>query len=161
MARLWLKIWIDGLHVGTHLHWLLSPFSVIGLANIWSSFPADDRYSPQRKAICRMACRRRSSDLYLDGMPNADSGDPAWSAFFRQQLDERETLTSQLLDWHRDQLTSGVATPHAVLLSRSHELRAALALADYSTDDLFNMLKDTVLDIHQKRNADPLCRVVE
>ena len=64
--RRWIRLWLDGLHVGTHIHWRLSPFSVLGLAKTWrylSSLDADKR-RPQEKAIARMAHRRRGKDVH-------------------------------------------------------------------------------------------------
>lgn len=147
-ARYFVKLWIDGLHVGTHVHWALSPVSVDALTYLWDFF-ADPKGKPQRAAIRYLAHLRRNPAFYAGLMPLPTASDTDWGAFFAQQ---KATLVARKNDvlvramdlLVRAQPSNSVSSADASALA--HELRAALAIAGWSTDDLFNRMMNYVVD---------------
>ena len=61
--RFWIRAWVDSLHIGTHVHWQLSPLSMVGLAHLWGYINRQDRQytKRQRASIKVMALRRQAA----------------------------------------------------------------------------------------------------
>src|SRR5437660_1366258 len=69
--RFWIRTWIDSLHSGTHVHWQLSPISVLGLAYLWKfmSRQEDQYIRRQRLSIRLMTLRRQTDPGQISPMP--------------------------------------------------------------------------------------------
>jgi hypothetical protein len=155
--RQWVKLWLDGAHAGTHLHWRLSPLSVIGLAKTWQYLSRLESWRFQQEAIIRMADRRRKNGLYNGQMPNVDAERNEWNSFFSRQLQEWEQVTVNAVAWHRQRITESTLsrTSWYEIWAALNELWAVLVFQGYSPDDLFNRVKDGVIDAaNLKRDTD-------
>lgn len=146
--RRWTRLWLDGNHDGTHIHWKLSPLSILGLSQLWLLLSGLDRRDPQEEAIRRMASRRRHRGSFLGCMPDWGASRHLWETFFSDQIEASADLPKDVLAWHRRYLDhASTSTPsHQELWVAQNELSAALILSGYSSDDLFNRVKDGVVD---------------
>lgn len=148
-VRRWTRLWLDGNHSGTHIHWRLSPLSVLGLSTLWELFLNLERCQPQEDAIRRMACRRRHCGSFLGSMPEWGAPREAWEGFFASQLQASSELLEDALTWHRcyvQEATSSKPPTTRELWVAQNGLCSALIVAGYSSDDLFNRVKDGVVD---------------
>ncbi len=148
LLRRWIRLWLDGMHAGTHVHWRLSPFSVFGLAKTWRYLSSLDHWQPQRKAIISMASRRSRKGIFCEKMPSVADEPEKWEQFFTKQLDDQPSIVAEAIGAHR----KGVIDPTLTSISQTdfwialNDLASALIAEGYSTDDLFNRVMDGVID---------------
>ena len=153
--RHWTRLWLDGLNSGTHIHWRLSPLSLLGLAKTWRYLSCLDRWGPQQAAIINMVERRRQNSSYRGQIPSSGSGLQQWHDFLAKQVDEQAQSTSDALSWHRQRIADSTldTASHIELWAALSELFAVLALRGFSTDDLSNRVKDGVIDVSDLRGG--------
>ena len=146
-SRFWCRLWLDGLHQGTHFHWRLSPLSLVGLARTWRHFAGLNDWSYQRDAIIRMARRRLGTSAH--SLPTPSSSEfIAWKSFFEHVLGAEDEIRTSVLRWHRSRIEESRLDAEGPdrLWIHLNDLAAALTLYGYSTDELFNRAKDYVID---------------
>jgi len=161
--RLWCRLWLDGLHQGTHFHWRLSPLSLVGLARTWRHFSGLTDWKRQQEAIIRMARRRLQTSAHTFPTPPASTDFTAWQAFFDHILGIEDDIRTQALRWHRSRVEESrldAKTPERLWISLN-DLAAALTLYGYSTDELFNRAKDYVIDAKAQQAGSPKDRLVQ
>ena len=75
--RFWVRTWIDSLVPGTHVHWQLSPLSMLGLAHLWQYMNRQKRRftKGQLISIKTMAERRQGDPGYIGPMPAFEEAD--------------------------------------------------------------------------------------
>lgn len=161
-VRCWIRLWLDGTHAGTHVHWRLSPLSVLGLATIWDYFSALEQTYWQRRAIIRIADRRRHCTIYCGTMPATDAPVESWNSFFTTQIERAADITGRVLAWHRDRITDGTlpAVDAPQLWIALNELYATLTFRGYASDDLFSRVKDGVIDASGIKEESDSARLV-
>ncbi len=144
--RFWVRAWIDSLHVGTHIHWQLSPFSVLGLAFMWRFIARQESHytKRQRTAIKAMARRRQKDPGFLSQMPRFQDDDSQWESFFSEQISAKEQIQKELVRWHVTTLKD--CTDMAVLHSNMASLYSSLLLKGFATDQLLYVVCKGVLD---------------
>jgi hypothetical protein len=146
--RYWTKLWIDGFHGGTHIHWHLSPLSLIGLARVWRYFSTLEHWKPQQGALIRMACRRRDRSYNAQLMPPFDASRRQWDDFFSCLLEKEADDRKAIIDWHHERICEdGYFRDSQEVWHRINDLAGYLLAPGYSTDDLFNRVKDMVIDV--------------
>jgi hypothetical protein len=104
-------MWLDGLHDGTHVHWQLSPLSVLSLEGMWQFLKPLDTWKSHFQAIIRIAGRRRSLQRYSGTMPSSTK-ESDWSAFFEAQPKDKNEILKEASDWHRRWIASGDISPN-------------------------------------------------
>ncbi len=146
-VRTWIRIWLDGLHDGTHVHWQLSPLSVLSLGGLWPFLKPLTTWPYHLEAIISMASRRRALNRHFGTMPSSKD-ESLWSTFFDAQPSHTDEMLRKITDWHRQWIVSGDTSPASLetLWLEMNELAAILMWRGYSTDDLFNRVKDGVID---------------
>jgi hypothetical protein len=144
--RLWVRTWIDSVHVGTHIHWQLSPLSILGLAHLWEYMNRQQPHHTrrQRSSIKAMARRRQTEPGYLGSMPHFDDHDSAWDAFFNQQIVAHDEIRQRLVQWHLTALSECKDIP--LLHRHLNALFGALVLSGPTNDQLFRAVCKGVLD---------------
>ncbi len=144
--RFWTREWIDSLHVGTHIHWQLSPLSVLNLAFLWQFIERQEsRYTArQRVSLKAMARRRHNGPGFVTSMPAFEDKETAWSAFFSRQIAAKDQIHAALVDWHLTKLAG--CTNMVALCGPMSNLFASLLLKGFTTDQLFRAVCKTVLD---------------
>jgi hypothetical protein len=144
--RFWTRVWVDSLHMGTRVHWTLTPLSVLSLGLLWEfmSRQAPQFIGNQRTAIKSMACRRRSSPFYLGRMPDFDATDDDWGNFFITQVSGRDQIRHRLVDWHLNDLQD--CKDGAIIYCAMTNLFSSLSVAGYTTDHLFRAVCKNALD---------------
>ena len=151
--RFWTRAWVDALHVGTHVHWNLTPLSVLSLAFLWEfiSRQSSGFTKGQRVAIKAMARRRQTPQFYLGTMPRFEDEESLWIKFFEQQLQAKEKIRHQIVDWHLAHLRecNDLASIHAAMVA----LFSCLLIEGFTTDHLFRTICKSVLDPQNLRET--------
>src|SRR5207253_6583724 len=144
--RFWVRAWIDSLHVGTHIHWQLSPLSVLGLAFMWQFFANQESHYTrgQRTSIKAMSRRRLKDPGFFPPMPSFDDDDCVWDSFFSRQISSMEQIREELIDWHLTKLESCIDME--TLYSNMTSLFSSLLLAGFTNDQLFRKVCKGILD---------------
>jgi len=144
--RFWTRAWVDSLHMGTRVHWALAPVSVLSLAFLWEFMSRQaPRYTDrQRVAIKAMARRRHAPTFYFGSMPRFEDDDSLWTKFFSGQMQTRNDIRHQIVDWHLVHLREAddFSAIHAAMVS----LFSCLVIEGFTTDHLFRAICKGTLD---------------
>jgi hypothetical protein len=151
--RFWLRNWIDSLHMGTRVHWAMSPISVPTLALLWAFFSrqAPQYTKRQRVALKAMARRRQAPAFYSGDMPEFTADEACWSDFFARQRDTRDTIRRDVVEWHLTHLRD--STDHSLIHAAMTILSSCLVVEGFSTDRLFRGICKGALDAQRLRTT--------
>lgn len=160
-TRFWIRAWIDSLHMGTHIHWQLSPLSVLALSYLWSYMAQQEPgYTKHQRTSIKAMARRRQDDPGIVGtMPQFADSDATWDHFFQSQAAATETIRQALIGWHLRALDTH-ADPPTLMVGLS-SLYSALLIVGLRSDRLFQAVCKWVLDPGKQRSTGPADNLVE
>lgn len=148
--RFWLRLWVDSLHVGTHVHWAACPLSVPTLAYFWKFILRQPtRFTGRQKTALKAMARRRQNHMFAGQMPEFSQPDTVWNDFFDLQRSSQEELRKTAVEWHLNDLHR--ESNLRLITAMQASLISLLGLRELSTDQLFRGVSKIVLDADNHR----------
>lgn len=156
--RFWIRAWLDGLHCGTHVHWAISPLSLLALAHLWRFLDTLGGYfDAHLKTSLKLLARSRIEEPAIEGsVPDLLADDRAWVRFFEDQITFTESIRPRILDAARAAVVADLDARHLLIVMSS--LWGMLSLEQYTTDHVFRNISNWVLIPPAGDHKDPLGR---